>query len=53
MTPYNGQVCGTCKHCKRDYTEKGAPFTCHNEQSEMYGLMTAFDDACDEYEEKE
>lgn len=45
----DNQCCGTCRHHKPFADEWG----CDNEESEAYGLETAYDDYCEEYEEKE
>lgn len=51
------EVCGTCKYNKRDFTKPQnsgyAEFCCGNEDSECYGVPTAYDDTCDDYEEKD
>lgn len=44
------QCCGTCTHHIPVDAEE---FCCDNEASEGYGLSTAYDDCCDEYEERE
>lgn len=43
------RYCGTCCHHKPFADEWG----CDNEESEAYGLETAYDDYCEEYEERE
>jgi len=48
------ECCGNCKYNKRSYDGHcNAEFCCDNEESEMYGTPTMYDDACDEFEEKE
>ena len=51
------EVCGRCKHHKRDFSKPQnagyCEFTCFNEESDNYGVPTCFDDTCDDYEEKE
>lgn len=41
------ECCGTCRYHK---PMAGDEFTCDNEESEGYGLSTAYDDHCEEYE---
>ena len=43
------EVCGNCKYNK--WFSDG--FYCDNEDSLEYGSPTAFDDRCEDYEEKE
>lgn len=54
---YMREVCGTCKYNKRDFSKPQnsgyAEFCCGNEDSECYGVPTAYDDTCDDYEEKD
>ena len=45
----DNQCCGTCRFHKPFADEWG----CDNEESEAYGLETAYDDFCEEYDEKE
>lgn len=51
------EICGTCKYNKRDFSkpqnEGYIEFCCGNEDSDMYGVPTFYDDTCDEWEEKE
>ena len=51
------EVCGNCKHNKRDFlkpqNENYSSFCCGNEDSDNYGVPTFYDDACDDFEEKE
>lgn len=41
--------CGNCKHHKPMSKDE---FVCDNESSEGYGLSTAYDDCCEEFEER-
>ena len=41
--------CGNCIHCKFIDGE----WTCTNEESDGYGLETAYDDKCVEWEERD
>lgn len=43
------ECCGNCKYHKA--VEKDT-FVCQNEGSEGYALETAYDDCCEEFEEK-
>lgn len=48
--------CNTCKYNTPEYegeTRKPKDFYCGNAESENYGLPTAYDDSCEEYEQKE
>ena len=48
--------CGTCKYNTPEYeggTREVKDFYCDNEESECYGLPTAYDDSCEDWEEKE
>ena len=48
------EYCGTCKYNKRSYDGHcNAEFCCDNEESDMYGVPTLYDDSCEFYEEKE
>ena len=51
------EVCGTCKYNNRDFSKPQnsgySDFCCGNEDSECYGVPTAYDDTCDDYEEKD
>ena len=51
------EVCGNCKHNKRDFSKPQnscySEFCCGNEDSDNYGVPTFYDDACDDFEEKE
>lgn len=49
IVPDKERCCGTCRHHKPFAGEWG----CDNEESENYALETAYDDYCEEYEEKE
>lgn len=44
------QCCGDCRWHKRIARHE---FVCDNENSEGYGLSTAYDDCCEEFEERE
>lgn len=44
------EVCGTCKWNVYN-TDDG--YCCGNDESEAYGIPTAYDDTCDDWEEKE
>ena len=44
------QCCGNCKYHKSVSKDI---FICKNEYSEGYALETAYDDYCEDYEEKE
>ena len=44
------QCCGQCRHHKPMAQDE---FMCDNENSEGYGLSTAYDDCCEEFEERE
>lgn len=41
--------CGECIHIGFDYQDH--VYYCDNEESEYYGVMTAYDDECSEFEE--
>ena len=44
------EVCGTCKwNCRTSDGEYG----CGNDESEMYGVSTFYDDTCDDWEKRE
>ncbi len=48
------EVCGTCKHNRRQRDGHcNAEFCCNNEDSEYYGVPTEYSDTCEEWEEKE
>jgi hypothetical protein len=51
------EVCGNCKYNKRDFSKPQnagyAEYCCGNENSEEYGVLTFYDDTCDEWEERE
>jgi len=51
------EVCGNCKYNKRDFSKPQnqgyAEFCCNNEDSDCYGVPTMWDDACDDFEEKD
>ena len=44
------QCCGQCLYHKLMAQDE---FMCDNENSEGYGLSTAYDDCCEEFEERE
>ena len=45
------QVCGMCKY--NSYDKQDSSFYCGNEDSWYYGCMTAYNDTCEEYTDKE
>lgn len=46
-------ACGTCRFNKPSWeTGHLCGFHCTNEDSEAYGLDTAYDDSCEEWEDK-
>ena len=50
------ECCGNCKYnaVYIDATGYGkSTFFCDNEESSEYGSPTAYDDSCDDFEEKE
>lgn len=48
------EVCGTCKHNRRQRDGHcNAEFCCNNEDSEYCGVPTEYSDTCEEWEEKE
>ena len=44
-------ICGECRFNTYDHEKKD--FYCGNEDSENYGLFSAYDDGCSEGEEKQ
>lgn len=50
------EICGNCKYNKRDFSKPQnqgyIEFCCVNEESDMCGVPTFYDDTCDEWEEK-
>lgn len=44
----NQQCCGSCAYNRPD---KG-DWSCSNEESEMYGMYTEYEDGCDGYQQK-
>lgn len=47
------EICGTCKHNKRDWTNPNNPdYYCNNSEGEMYGANTGYTDGCEDREEK-
>lgn len=44
------EYCGNCKF-HRKYT-RDADWTCYCEDSDYYGLITDYEDTCDEFEER-
>ena len=51
------EICGECKYNKRDFSKPQnsgyAEFCCCNEDSDNYGLLTMYNDSCEDFEEKE
>ena len=51
------EVCGECKYNERDFSKPQnsdyEEFCCGNKDSDNYGLLTMYDDSCDDFEEKE
>lgn len=45
------ECCGTCEYNCYDYSPN--QFYCGNENSEMAGALTDYDDTCDEWQEKD
>ena len=48
--------CGECKFNKRDFNNQiknSITFCCGNEDSEMYGVPTFYDDYCENFTEKD
>ena len=49
--------CGECKYNKRDFSKPQnsgyIEFCCGNEDSEMYGVPTFYDDYCENFTEKD
>ncbi len=43
------EICANCKHNKKTQRE----FYCGNEESEYYGVPTAYDDTCEDWEGKD
>ena len=43
------ETCGTCKYNSWD----DGVYICGNPEGEYYGAMTAYDDGCEDYEEKD
>lgn len=50
MSNTTNQCCGTCAYHIPMVADE---FCCDNEDSEGYGLSTAYDDCCEEYESRE
>lgn len=44
------ECCGSCTYSEYDREE--GQWGCVNPESEGYGLLTAYDDGCEEWEEK-
>ena len=44
-------ICGECRYNR--YDREDDAFFCGNEESDNYSCMTAYDDGCNEGEEKE
>ena len=47
----SNECCGTCKYNR--YGGEVADFECVCKESEAYGLQTAYDDFCEEWEKKD
>lgn len=48
------EVCGTCKYNTRTYDGHcNSPYCCGNEDGDYYGVPTAYDDTCEEWEKKD
>lgn len=45
------QCCGNCKYSGYDKEEK--EWYCNNPESETYGILTAYGDGCEEWEERQ
>lgn len=45
---YGEDYCGECQH--NTYDKKEKCYVCNNKDSENYGLRTAYDDSCEEFE---
>lgn len=46
------EICGTCKFNK--FAPEGSGlFYCDNNDSDMYGIPSEYDDSCEDWEEKE
>jgi len=43
--------CGACKYNRYDPVEQA--YYCDNQESDNYGVFTAYDDNCEDFEEKE
>ena len=49
------ECCGRCRYnryLKKDGSGQG-DFACMNDESEYFGVETLYDDACEEWEEKD
>lgn len=44
------KYCSNCKH--NSYDRERKEYFCNNKKSESYGLETAYDDCCEDYELK-
>ena len=48
------ECCGNCGYNKRSFDRYcNAEFCCSNEDSELYGVPTDYEDCCDGFAEKE
>lgn len=48
---YDEEMCGNCKwHCRGFYNGIDDDYTCENEDSENYTLVTDFEDTCLDWE---
>lgn len=45
---YSEEICGHCKHHKKD----GFEWICMNEESIASGEYTAYDESCEDFEER-
>ncbi len=54
---YQREKCGNCKYNRHSNDGNNGmmrgSFYCGNEDADMYGVPTFYDDVCDDYEEKE
>lgn len=46
------ECCGNCKHHLSPWKSRENGWTCNNEDSDCYGLITEYGDYCGEFEEK-
>lgn len=49
------EVCGTCKYNRGEWNSKKGykDWYCNNEDSDCYGVSTAYSDACEDWEGKD